>query len=263
MRPILFQIGSLDVPAFFFMIMIASLAACFSAMKFAKEEGLSEVAILDMAIIAVIGSIIGARVFHVLVEAPAYYWADPIRVFYFWQGGFVSLGAFIFSITGWTLYLRWKKYVVTRYLDIGALVAPIIIFFVRAGCLFTGCCYGKPTDLPIGIVFNNPASTAFYYYPGTSLFPTQIINMINAIVMFGFLFFVYKKRKFFGQVGAVFLIYYGISRFCIEFLRGDVDRGVYFGDMVSTGQLVMIITLLAGLIMYKVLSSRRKNDQPL
>ena len=260
MRPVVFYIGDTGVPAFFFMIMIAALAATFVAVKFAKKEGLSEVAILDMAIIAVIVSIIGSRAFHILFEAPGYYLENPIRVFYFWQGGFVSLGAFIGSIIGWILYLKIKKLPATRYLDIGALVAPIIIFFVRVGCLMTGCCYGKPTDSFLGIRFTDPGSTAYVYYPGIALYPTQIFNMINACIMFGVLYLVYKKRSFYGQVGAAFLIYYGVTRFIIEFFRGDEDRGLYFGGMISTGQIVMTIALTAGIVLYLVF--KKYSDRP-
>lgn len=260
MRPILFSFGKIEIPAFFFMIMIASLVAAFVAVRFAKKEGLSEVAILDMAIIAVIGSMIGARVFHVLVEAPSYYWEDPIRVFYFWQGGFVSLGALIFTVTGWVIYLRIKKYNILRYLDIGALIGPVVIFFVRMGCLLTGCCYGKPTTLPWGLKFTNPASTAFHYHPGELLQPTQIYNMLNACVMFIVLYLVYKHRKFYGQIGALFFIYYGVTRFFIEFLRGDLDRGVYFGGLISTGQIVMIVSIIFGITMWNICSRRMSNN---
>lgn len=260
MRPILFELGSVSIPSFFFMIMVAALAATFVAVKFAKKEGLSEVAVLDMAIIAVIASILGSRIFHILVEAPSYYWEDPIRVFYFWQGGFVSLGAFLGSIIGWLLYYRYKKLETLRYLDIGALVAPILIFFVRVGCLCTGCCYGKPTTFPFALTFTDPGSTAYYYHPNIALHATQIYNMMNAIVMFGVLYLVYKKRKFVGQVAASFLIYYGITRFMIEFLRGDEDRGIYFGGAVSTGQVVMSATLIIGIILY-ILFRRRGSER--
>lgn len=253
MRPVLFNIFGTGVPAFFFLIMVAALVATFVAVRFAKQEGLQEVALLDMAIVAVVASIIGSRLFHIIVEAPGYYWESPIRVFYFWQGGFVSLGAFISSIAGWIIYLRYRKLNVARYLDIGALVAPIIIFFVRVGCLLTGCCYGKPTDSWFSIVFTDSGSTAYHYHPNVPLYATQPLNMLNAIVMFCVLYFVYKKRRFFGQVGAVFLIYYSITRFFIEFLRGDVDRGVYFNGIVSTGQITMLVAFVAGIVMYTIL----------
>lgn len=261
MRPFIFEIGSTSISSFFFMIMIAALAATYVAVKIAKKDGLSEVAVLDMAIIGVVASMIGCRLFHVFFEAPLYYWEKPIRIFYFWQGGFVSLGAFISSAISWTVYLKIKKLDTLRYLDLGALIAPIIIFFVRVGCLLTGCCYGKPTDFFFSLTFTNPDSTAYLYYPGIPLHATQAYNMINAVIMFGVLFFVYKRRKFSGQVGAVFLIYYAIARFFIEFLRGDADRGLYFGGTISTGQIVMAGTFIIGITMYWILSRKKKREQ--
>jgi phosphatidylglycerol:prolipoprotein diacylglycerol transferase len=158
MRPFLFHIGSTGVPAFFFMIMVASLSATWVALHFAKREKLSEIAILDMGIIAILASMVGSRLFHVFVEAPAYYWEKPIRVFYFWQGGFVSLGAFLATIFSWIVYLKKKKLNTPRYFDIMASAVPFAIFFVRLGCLLNGCCYGKPTTHWPFIIFTDPSS---------------------------------------------------------------------------------------------------------
>jgi phosphatidylglycerol:prolipoprotein diacylglycerol transferase len=84
--------------------------------------------------------------------------------------------------------------------------------------------------------------------------------MLNAVLMFGVLYFVYKKRKFCGQVLASFLIYYGISRFIIEFLRGDQDRGLFWGGALSTGQIVMTGTLIIGVVLY-IVFRRRSRDR--
>ncbi len=251
MKPFLFYIGSTGVPAFFFMIMVASLAATWAALKFAGREGLSDIAVLDMAIIAIVASMVGARLFHVLVEAPAYYWQDPIRVFYFWQGGFVSLGAFLGTIISWIAYLRLKKLNTLRYFDLMASVTPVIIFFVRMGCFCNGCCYGKPTTHWPSIIFTNPASTAYAMHHGNvPLWPTQPFFMANAVVMFFFLLFVRKYRKFYGQIVASFLMYEGVSRFFLEFLRGDEDRGIYFNGTISTGQIVMVLFFLGGAFLW-------------
>src|SRR3989338_7644074 len=252
MRPFLFHIGSIGVPSFFFMIMVASLAATWVAIKIARREGLSEIAILGLAIIAITASMIGARVFHVVVEAPDYYWEKPIRIFYFWKGGFVSLGAFIFTALSCLIYLRKRKLDIGRYLDVTANIAPVIIFFVRMGCLLNGCCFGNPTPGWPYIVFSNPSSTAFAMkYGNVPLHPTQIYFMINAVVMFFVLLLVRRFRKFYGQVGAAFLMYYGVTRFFIEFFRGDEDRGVYFNGAISTGQIVMVLFFAAGVTMWR------------
>lgn len=262
MKPILFEnllhpIGIDGVPAFFFMIMIATFAAAYFAVKFAEQDKLSVVYVLDLAIIAVVASMLGSRIFHVLVEAPDYYGIWPwnpsllVRVFYFWQGGFVSLGAILATVGSWILYLRWRKVSQLAYFDNMARVFPVIDFFVRLGCLCAGCCYGRPTDSPLHLIFTDPRSTAYHYYPGIPLHPTQIYFMINAVVMFFILQWIHNHRKFYGQIVTSFLMLYGVSRFLIEILRGDADRGVYFQDTISTGQIVMAGFFVVGLTLYK------------
>lgn len=262
MKPILFEsllnpLGIDGIPAFFFMIMIATFAATFAAVKFAEKDKLSVVVVLDMAIIAVIASMLGSRIFHVLVEAPDYYGVYPwnpdllVRVFYFWRGGFVSLGAFLATIGGWIAYLKLRKQPVLPYFDNMARVCPIIIFFVRLGCLSAGCCYGKPTDSFIHLTFTDPRSTAYLFFPMISLHATQPYFMLNAIVMFFVVRWAHLRREFHGQALAAFLMYEGLSRFGLEFLRGDADRGVYFNETISTGHLVMAGFFVAGLLMYR------------
>lgn len=259
MRPYVFHIGDVGVPSFFFMIMIASLAATFYASHMAKKEGADPVALLDMGIIGIIASVIGARVFHIVVENPSYYIEHPIRVFFFWQGGFVSIGAYIFSILGFLIYLSRRHLDRWRYFDLAALSLPIIIFFVRVGCVMVGCCYGKPTDFFIHMKFHHPASVPAYYdMLGVSLHATQLYLMINALIMFFVLRFMYMKRKFYGQVLATFFMYYGVTRFLVEFLRGDDDRGLWFGGTLATGQIAMMCSFALGLTMWIVLSKRSK-----
>lgn len=258
MRPILFQIGPVSVPAFFLMIMVASLAATFYGYWLAKREKANPVVILDFGIIAIIASVIGSRVFHILIENPSYYLENPLRVFYFWQGGFVSIGAFFFTIVSWIVYLRIRKLDIWQYFDIAATVIPVAIFFVRIGCLCAGCCYGKPTGFFLSITFNNPNSAAGYYHPGVALHPTQIYNMINAIIMGVILYLLYRHRQFKGQILAVFFMYYGVTRFFIEFLRGDEDRGLFFGDILSTGQIAMIVSMCIGIILYVALMRKSR-----
>ncbi len=256
MRPFLFHIGDTGVPSFFFMIMVGALVSTFFVSYMAKREGADQVVILDFGIIAVIASVIGSRLVHILVENPAYYWAHPIRVFYFWQGGFVSIGAFLGTLVGWLIYIRKRRLQTWRYLDLAILAAPIVIFCVRIGCLLVGCCYGKPTDFFIHLTFTDPASTAGYAHLNEPLHATQVYNMLNAILMGCVLYPTYRYRRFYGQVVATFCFYYGVSRFFIEFLRGDVDRGIWFGGMLSTAQIAMIGTIIAGLIIWRVQSRR-------
>ncbi|MBX7147795.1 prolipoprotein diacylglyceryl transferase [bacterium] len=231
------------IPTFFFMVMVASLAATFYIYYLAPKRGLSQIAVLDLSLYGTIFGVIGARLFHIFFEYPGYYWEDPIRVFYFWQGGFVGYGVFIGLALTTIIYVKLKKLPLLKYVDLIAFAGPIIVFFVRVGCIGAGCCYGKPTHFPLHLVFNNPASDAGHDFPGIALHATQIYDMCNAIITFLILHWVDKRKKTDGWLALVFFTAYPIMRFLIEYLRGDTDRGVYLNGMLSTSQITSLVFL--------------------
>ncbi len=256
MFPFLINHGDVQLPTFFFMIMVASLAATFYSYWRAPAKGMSQIAVLDISLFGTLAGVIGARVLHIIAEYPAYYIADPIRVFYFWQGGFVGYGAFFGILISTVVYLRVKKLPILPYVDLMALGCPLIIFMVRVGCVGAGCCYGKPTDFPIHLIFNNPASDAGRDFPGIALHATQIYDMINAMINFGVLYVVDKRKKFHGQIVLLFFMMYALGRFLIEFLRGDSDRGIFFGGLVSTSQIIGILIFLVAIPVYFLLKKK-------
>ncbi len=256
MRPYLFNIGTTPVPSFFFMIMVATLTATFYAVWLGKRNRLKPEAILDMGIIGMIAGVLGSRIFHILVEAPAYYWEKPFRVVEFWRGGFVSWGGFLAIGLSFWAYFRIRRLPVGPYFDILCAAAPIIKFFIRVGCLLTGCCYGKPTGLPWGIRFTNPDSTAHYFVGSIPLHPTQIYSMIHATLLFLLVNGVYRHRKFDGQTCCILAIGWTLPRVLIEFFRGDADRGVYFGGTVSTGQITGVLIALFFVFLYRYLARK-------
>lgn len=271
MRPFLFSIGSTKVPSFFFFIMVATLACTFTLFATAKKRGLQPEAMLDMGIIGMLAGVLGARIFHILVEAPDYYWEKPMRVFEFWRGGFVSWGGFLALVIALPAYFKIRKLPIMIYMDNFATGAPIIKFFVRVACLLTGCCYGKPTDVAWAITFKDPASTAYYYYPNIPLHPTQIYSMIHAAFLFFLVNWYYrlshelKDGKSISKAGhtdgetiCILTMGWTIPRAFIEFFRGDADRGLWFGGLASTGQITGVSIFLAALATFLYLRSKNK-----
>jgi len=257
MRPFLFNIGDLQIPSFFFMVMVATLAATFYGYWVSSRVGLKREVFLDFGMIGMVAGVLGTRIFHILVEAPDYYWEDPLRVFEFWRGGFVSFGAYIGVSLSIYLYLRIRKFTVAPYLDVLALCTPIIQFCIRLACLLTGCCYGKPTDLSWAITFTDPASTAYYYYPNIPLHPVQIYSGIHAIILFiAINWFYWKKRRFPGQTACLMMLGYLIPRGLIELFRADADRGLWFYELISTGQIASLVGCVFVLILYFRLKRR-------
>jgi phosphatidylglycerol:prolipoprotein diacylglycerol transferase len=258
MRPFLFNIGDMQVPSFFFMIMVGSLACAFYCYWIAGRVGLRKEIYLDLGMIGMVCGVLGARLFHILVEAPEYYLADPIHAIEFWRGGFVSYGAYIGGTLSVFAYLYLKKLEVLKYIDLLCLGIPLIQFNIRVACVLAGCCYGQPTDFPWAITFSNPASTAHHFFPGIPLHPVQIYSAIHAILLFvGInLFYFKKKNRFKGQCLPVMFIAYFIPRGIIEFWRGDIDRGIWFGGWLSTGQIVGLLGTVFFIFLYYFLKRR-------
>jgi phosphatidylglycerol:prolipoprotein diacylglycerol transferase len=244
------------IPTFFFMIMVASLSTTYYLLWLSKKKNMSQLAVLDIALYATIIGIIGARLFHVFFEFPSYYLEDPIKVFYFWQGGFVGYGAFIGVLFGTVATLKYKKLPVLEYCDLVAMACPLIIMSMRIGCVGAGCCYGKPTDFFLHFVFDHPASDAGSKFPGIPLHATQLYDFLSATLLLIGLYYYDKYKTFHGQILLIFLGVYAFNRFLIEYLRGDVDRGVYLDGLLSTSQITGIIIIVIIALIWKPLKKR-------
>lgn len=125
----------------------------------------------------------------------------------------------------------------------------------RFGCLMAGCCYGRPTDLPWGITFTNPLAASNVGTPlGVPLHPTQLYDASAELLILIVLLFTERKgRAFEGRTFWLYMLLYGMSRFVIEFFRGD-DRGMMFG--VSTSQAVSIVVVPLAIAMLLRLRAR-------
>ena len=268
MSPFIYYSPEFSIPAFAFSLMLASLLATAVAYKMAPRRGLSQVAVLDLAIIGTIMAVIGGRLFHVVVEEWAYYMQNPTHIYQIWRGGFVSYGAFIGLGTGWIVYLKWRKLDILRYLDHLCLYSgPFIILMVRLGCLLAGCCFGKPSpfdkfEYVLFIVFNNRASDAGHFHLGERLWPTQIWAMAYSMIIFLICYWTESRNKFKGQVTLTFLITYAIFRFGLEFFRGDEARGVYFSNTISTAQITGLIVIIVCAILWFILKKKFPLAEP-
>ena len=256
MFPFIINQGSFVIPTFFFMVMLGVLSATFYLYFRAPKLGFSQVAVLDVGIVGAIFGVLGARIFHVFFEAFWFYKQNPMHFFEFWRGGFVSFGAYIGGTLAVLIYLRVRKLPILKYADFVALSIPFLIFFIRVGCLGAGCCYGKPTHFFFHLTFTDPNSSAGSVYPGVPLYPTQILDMLNAVFIFVVLHWRYNRKKFDGEILIWLFLLYGSIRSMIEILRGDTDRGVYMNGMISTGQITSAVWFVICLISYFVLLKR-------
>ena len=111
----------------------------------------------------------------------------------------------------------------------------------RIGCLLAGCCYGMEYTGPFAVYYKNSIAGA---QPKIGYFPVQILEAIINIGICLFLIYIQKKVKLKFELLSTYIILYGILRFFIEFLRGDIGRGIYY--VLSTSQWISLVMILTG-----------------
>ncbi len=263
MRPFLFEGSFFETPTYFILYAFGFLGALVLGTALARRRGLDAVQAIDLGIYSFGFGVLGARLFHIFFESFDYYLRHPIRVFYVWQGGFVLYGGLIVGILAGLFYLKKRQMSWTLWGDLAS--APILIGIAigRMGCLAAGCCYGKPTDFWWGILFTNPRSAAPLHQ---TLHPTQLIEAVGTFFLAGIYTFLFRgesqkdvsARWPSGLLFLSSLMAYALFRFLIEFLRGDADRGVYGGGLISTSQLIAAVVFVAlSVVMGVVISKRR------
>lgn len=185
---------------------------------------------------------------------------DPLKVAFIWEGGLVMYGG-MFGAVVFGLYSSRKHGLhLLNALDTGLTAGFFGQMVGRWGCYFVGDDYGAVVEgdaasLPFPITLQvpdlawlqaNPESLFDHDLAGKTLWATQIWLSINALIIGLVAVWLFKRRRYYGQVAAWILVHYSITRFVIEAFRGDEIRGVWFGGVISTSQLIAIPGALIG-----------------
>lgn len=176
-----------------------------------------------------------------------------------WGNGITFIGGLIGGVaTFLVIYFLFRKKYKTRLIDILSFIPCCILIahaFGRVGCLFAGCCHGPKTDAWYGIYMH---TSKFGY---AKVVPTQLFEAIFLFALFAICFLLVWKKKC-RHTMSVYLIAYGIFRFCLEFVRAD-DRGKLLG-FLSPSQFWSIAMVIAGVALIFILPILyRKRDEEL
>jgi phosphatidylglycerol:prolipoprotein diacylglycerol transferase len=241
-NPIAFTLGSISVRWYGVMVALAVVVLILWAVwQIRRGADISYDSLLTVAIIAIPSAIIISRLIHV-IDLWGYYIANPGQLLGF--GGLTIWGAILGATLGIWIYSRFSNFKFGYFMDVitpGVLLAQVI---GRIGCTINGCCYGKATSLPWGVVYTHPDSFAPL---GVAVHPTQPYEIVFLLIVFGVLF---RLRKRFQPEGSLFLIYlslYSIWRLGIGFLRDGTDFlfGLHQAQVVGIIILLIIIPILA------------------
>ncbi len=226
-----------------------------------RDQGLPALPCVTAILLAYVGGFAGAWVLGFFSMSIPYWLenpGDPLRLFK--RGGMVAYGGFIGGFGVPILYLRWRAREVSvwKVLDSGSPFVALGLFFTRIGCFLAGCDFGKVSDIPWAVSF--PVRSHAYRLHLSNgwitdaaerslpVHPTQLYCAFYGLAIFLFFrFFVFPKRRYDGQVFLGVCTVYAICRFGVEFLRGDVSRGILgplsTSQWVSIGVLAMVIFL--------------------
>ncbi|HID95358.1 MAG TPA: prolipoprotein diacylglyceryl transferase [Candidatus Latescibacteria bacterium] len=252
MFPILFKIGPIVIHTYGVLHALGFLVAVWVAVREARKVGVAPGKMLDLSTWAIISSLVGARIFFILFDGHlGFYLEHPSQIFKVWQGGLTYYGGFTFGLGTSLWYIRKHKMKLGATLDAGFLGVPLGAAVSRLGCFASGDSYGKPTDLPWGVIYSDPHSLA---PTGVALHPTQLYSVVGNLLIFLVLIRLRNRKRFDGQLTLAFVFLYGVVRSILEIFRAD-PGGRYFGGLISTPQLMSIPLVLVAAYFYRKLGT--------
>jgi phosphatidylglycerol---prolipoprotein diacylglyceryl transferase len=260
--PLLVSFGPFHIYWYGLFVVLGILAALTVSLKLAKKFGLSSNKVFDLAFWMIIAGIVGARLYHVLLEW-GYYSQDYWNILKVWQGGLAIHGGLIGGLLV-LIYFCWKEKV--NFWLMAAIFAPGIALgqaIGRWGNYFNQELFGKPTALPWGIpidIMSRPVRflSAEFFHP-TFLYESLGDLAIFFILIFIIGKFIQKKWTNYKIIFLVYLIAYSALRFFVEFLRADTTAYVYG---YRWPQIFSLLIVIVSIILMFFLKNKKRETPP-
>src|SRR5881227_4026965 len=259
MYPRLFELGAITVYTYGVLLAAAYLLGLKMAMVRAKARGLDSARVLDLGIYIIIAALVGAKLLLLVTDFQTFR-SDPRELLTLARSGGVFYGGLILAVIVALWYIRRIGLPLWTTCDVFAPGIALGHVVGRFGCLFAGCCYGKPTTRPWGITFTDPFAAANVGTPlGVPLHPTQLYEAGAELLILAVLLLTERKgRPFPGRTFWLYMLLYAVSRFIIEFFRGD-ERGSVGSFSTSQFISLLLAPLAVGMLVYL---SRQKTPEP-
>ena len=249
--PVAFSLGPLSVRWYGLMYLFGFAFAMWLAGRRADapNSGWTRNEVSDLLFYGFLGVILGGRVGYVLFYNFDMFLADPLYLFKIWTGGMSFHGGLIGVITA----MVWFAHKTNRhFFTVADFVAPLIPFGLgvgRIGNFLNGELWGRVTDVPWAIIFPEAGPEPRH--------PSQLYQFaLEGVVLFIILNLFWRKNPPRGAISGMFLLFYGLFRFLVEFVRQpDSQLGLYFNE-ISMGQILSTPMIIAGALMIWVAYKR-------
>jgi phosphatidylglycerol:prolipoprotein diacylglycerol transferase len=252
---------------------VAVALAVFLVAWWGSREGISADAIYSVAVWAIIGGVIGARLVFIIDFWGEVYKHDPVSVLYVWEGGIAIYGAILGGFVGGALYIiirnsawflaLWGRYfrflgqatraplpTVGRLADIAAPAMLIAQAIGRVGDIINGEHCASATSLPWGVIYTHPDSAGITLCGGGVTHPAVAYELLMDLVILGILWPLRRRLRPDGMFFALYLGTYSLGRFFLSFLR--VEFNEYFLGL-NEAQIIALVVMAVTipLVVYK------------
>ena len=248
--PVAFQIMSFEI-RWYSLAYILGIVIGWSLCKkiFIKDSGINE-KFEDYLTYLIIGIILGGRLGYIIFYNFSYYLDNIFDIFKIWQGGMSFHGGLLGVIVSSYFFAKKNNQNLFSYLDQVSLVAPIGIFFGRLTNFINSELYGTPTDVPWAVIFIK--------IDNLSRHPSQLYEAIlEGVILFLILMYFINKNNLRkpGLISGLFLTFYSLFRFFIEFFRAPDEQIGYLIFNLTMGQIISLVFITIGAILFY-----RKNE---
>lgn len=247
--------GSVAIPVYTLAVSLIFSGGVFYLLNRAQKFHRNRNTAIDLGLAVMIFGLLGARFMHIAYEEPLYYYGKPIEIFKVWQGGFVFYGGLLAAWLAGVFYLKSKNEPLMVWHDIFAPLVCLGYSLGRLACLASGCCYGKPTDMPWGMVFPKGVEAP----AGVSLHPTQLYASIWEFCLFLLLVFLEPRLKKYqwapGSLFGIWLTLHAVGRLFMEYYRMDSRGATHLGLSISS--LISFALIGFGVLLLALLNRSR------
>ncbi len=258
--PPTFQIGPLAIHWYGVTMATAIFVGTWIANRYVARKGHDSNHVWNMLLWVLIPAVLGARLYYVFIQSPRgpdgleHYLAYPLDILAIWKGGIHIYGAFIFGGIAALLYMRALKLPPLIYLDAIGLALLLAQAIGRLGNFINQELYGPPTTLPWGLRIDSahrvPPYNNLALYPESVRFhPLFLYEMLWNLVGFALIFWIsrrFEKQLREGDVFLMYIIWYPLGRFFIEFLR--TDSWFFPGTPFNVVHLLSAVAILAAAV---------------
>ncbi len=258
MFPVIYEIGPFSLHSYGLMMATAFGCGIWIAMRRAPQRGIESKFILDLAVLTLIFSLVGARATYIFTHLDEFQgrWLDTISPIQsngkIGIAGLVLLGGVVAGFAAAYVITRRKK---VGFLTVTDVLIPSLalgIAFGRMGCFLNGCCPGSPGEFGWCMVFPESSLTGSIY-PNIHVHPTQLYETLAMLVVFAVLLLFDRKPRPLGMLTGLFLVLYGVWRFYLEGMRWYEEGMILtsFGDMQFTlSRLISAGMVIVGIFLY-------------